>query len=213
MIFPKKTEFNRRIPKQKFYENLDLSPQIKKAFVDQIQTITWKNKLSADTCNFLAGTEVPEFEVFRIELRIEKLDEGVFRVLDSQIPYHILYELAFDGKVQYWIRHINLTNADLGKPKTVTYFHSPWMGEDNVNIELRGFTLDDVWNGLIAQIGSVQIEDGKTLDEQIQANAERDKLEKEITRLEKLARKESQPKKKFELVQKINELRKKVQDA
>lgn len=210
MIFPKKTEFNRRIPKQKFYENLDLSPQIKKAFVDQIQTIIWKNKLSADTCNFLAGKEVPEFEVFRIELRSEKLDEGVFRVLDSQIPYHILYELAFDGKVQYWIRHINLTNADQGKPKTVTYFHSPWMNEDAVDIELRGFTLDDIWNGLIAQIGSIHIEDGNTLDEQIQANAERAMLDKEIARLEKLARKESQPKKKFELVQKINALRKEI---
>lgn len=208
MIFPKTTEFNRRIPKQKFYENLELSPQIKKAFVEQIQTITWKNKFSPGTCNFLAGKNVPEFEVFRVELRSEQLDEGVLRVLDSQIPYHILYELAFDGRVQLWIRHINLTNAGAGKSKTVTYFHSPWVDEESTKIELRGFTLDDVWDGLITQIGSIQIEEGKTLDEQIQANAERDRLDKEIARLEKLARKESQPKKKFEIVQRIKSLRK-----
>ena len=39
---PKTTEFNKRIPKQKFYENLEISPALKKVFVDQVKTIYWK---------------------------------------------------------------------------------------------------------------------------------------------------------------------------
>lgn len=31
--FPKSTEFNKRIPKQKFYEKIDVSPALKKVFV------------------------------------------------------------------------------------------------------------------------------------------------------------------------------------
>ena len=42
----------------------------------------------------------------------------------------------------------------------------------------------------------------------IEINEKRQKLEKEIAKLEKQARAEKQPKKKFELVQKINNLRK-----
>ncbi|MFC2766435.1 MAG: DUF4391 domain-containing protein [Prevotella sp.] len=39
---PKSTEFNKRIPKQKFYENLSLTPAIRKAFTEQIKMIYWK---------------------------------------------------------------------------------------------------------------------------------------------------------------------------
>ena len=36
---PKSTEFNRRIPKQKFYENLTVSPALNRVFVEQIKVI------------------------------------------------------------------------------------------------------------------------------------------------------------------------------
>ena len=39
---PKSTEFNRRIPKQKFYENISVSPTLKRVFIDQIKVIYWR---------------------------------------------------------------------------------------------------------------------------------------------------------------------------
>ena len=33
---PKTTDFNKRIPKEKFYENLNVTPTLKKSFVEQI---------------------------------------------------------------------------------------------------------------------------------------------------------------------------------
>lgn len=44
---PKSTEFNKRIPKQKFYENIAVTPAMKKAFVEQIRIIYWRNKIAA----------------------------------------------------------------------------------------------------------------------------------------------------------------------
>ena len=44
---PRSTEFNKRIPKQKFYVNLQITPALKKSFVDQIKVIHWKNKIAA----------------------------------------------------------------------------------------------------------------------------------------------------------------------
>ena len=59
-------------------------------------------------------------------------------------------------------------------------------------------------------IGEVSIADGNTLDEQIAADDRRQKIEKEIAKLEKQARAEKQPKKKFELVQQIKRLKEKL---
>ena len=44
---PKSTEFNKRIPKQKFYEKIDVSPALKRVFVEQIKIIYLRNKLAA----------------------------------------------------------------------------------------------------------------------------------------------------------------------
>ena len=51
------------------------------------------------------------------------------------------------------------------------------------------------------------MEQGHSLDEQIALDEKRAKIQKEIDRLEKLARAEKQPKKKFELVQEIRKLK------
>ena len=75
-------------------------------------------------------------------------------------------------------------------------------------MQLNGLDLDAAWESLITQIGGIQIEGGNTLDEQININAQREQITKEIARLEKLARKEVQPKRRLELVQKINVLKK-----
>ena len=61
---PKSTEFNKRIPKQKFYENIAVTPAMKKAFVEQIRIIYWRNKIAATTLNLAAGEQVTEIEVF-----------------------------------------------------------------------------------------------------------------------------------------------------
>lgn len=53
--FPVSTEFNKRIPKQKFYENLDVPPALRRVFVDQIKLVYWRNKLAASTLNNCCG--------------------------------------------------------------------------------------------------------------------------------------------------------------
>jgi hypothetical protein len=52
---PKSTEFNKRIPKQKFYDNLNVSPALKRSFIDQIKVIYWANKIAASTVNLAEG--------------------------------------------------------------------------------------------------------------------------------------------------------------
>ena len=81
-----------------------------------------------------------------------------------------------------------------------------WKPTESCTIELRGLNLDKVWENIVVDIGGVIIADGNTLGEQIAADERRQKIGKEIAKLEKQARAEKQPKKKFELVQQIKKL-------
>ena len=83
--FPKSTAFGRRFPKQKFYENLDVSAEVKRLFVEQVKLITWANKLSPETMNIAPGQMVREIEVFRLTLQGQELDGRVLELMDKQI--------------------------------------------------------------------------------------------------------------------------------
>ncbi|MBS4006951.1 MAG: DUF4391 domain-containing protein [Clostridium sp.] len=58
--------FTRRISKQKFYENLSVSAEHKRIFVEQINVICWRNKMFPSTVNIAAGDTVSEIEVIEI---------------------------------------------------------------------------------------------------------------------------------------------------
>ena len=97
---PKTTEFNKRIPKQKFYENMDISPTLKKVFVEQVKIIYWRNKIAASTTNLAPGNNVTELEVFEVRLSSPVFDDSLLRQIDKEMPYHILFLLEYQGKYQ-----------------------------------------------------------------------------------------------------------------
>lgn len=203
---PSTTEYNKRIPKQKFYENLSVIPALKRIFVEQIQGVIWTNKLAPATINISAGKVVTEIEVFKIVLSAGGLDESALRQMDRQIPYHILFVLEYSGKYQIWIGYKEQSGGD-NAFKVNKYFHSDWVDEQSAAVKLEGFDMDSIYENLVRQIGGIEGSENLSLGEQIADRERREKLEKEIAKLEKLARAEKQPKKKFELVQKIKDLK------
>ena len=206
--FPKSTEFNKRIPKQKFYENIAVTPAMKRAFVEQIRIIYWRNKIATTTLNLAAGEQVTEIEVFEVRLSAPKLDESVLRQIDREIPYHILFLLEYEGRYQAVIGY---KEAAAGQTafKVDRYYSTDWLDEDDLPVHLDGFTLDAVYENFVRQIaGDVLVEEnGTTLKESIEQQKQREQLEKQIVALEAKIRKEKQPKKKFELAQKLQKLK------
>lgn len=201
---PTTTEYNKRIPKQKFYENLSVTPALKRVFVEQIHNVIWTNKIAPTTISASDGKEVTEIEVFRICLNEGTLDESALRQMDKQIPYHILFVLEYNDKYQAWIGYKELSGGD-NAFKVNKYYHTEWLAEQDLQIKIDGLDMDSIYANLVRQIGGIE-KGNQTLGEQIADREYREKLEKEIAKLEKLARAEKQPKKKFELVQQIKSL-------
>ena len=206
--FPNSTEFNKRIPKQKFYENIAVTPAMKRVFVEQIRTIYWRNKIAATTLNLAAGEQVTEIEVFEMRLSAPELDESVLRQIDREIPYHILFLLEYEGKYRAVIGY---KEAATGKTafKVDRYYSTDWLDEDDLPVHLDGLSLDAVYENFVRQIAGEVLADknGTTLKESVEQQKQREQIEKQIATLEAKIRKEKQPKKKFELVQKLSAMK------
>lgn len=212
---PKTTEFNKRIPKQKFYENIDVSPALRKVFVEQINTIYWKNKIAISTTNLAEGREVTEIEVFEIRLNASVLDEGLLRQIDREIPYHILFLLEFQGKYQAWIGYKEATLSGNKAFKVNGYYHTDWLSEEELPLKLTGLSLDEVYENFVRQIAGDKLKIevvGQSLKESVERDDQKQELQKQITTLQSKIRKEKQLNKQMQMNNELKKLKIELED-
>ena len=210
---PKSTEFNKRIPKQKFYENMEISPVIKQIFVEQIKMIYWRNKIAVSTTNLATGHDVTEIEVFEIRLNHSELDERVLRQIDREIPYHILFLLEYEGKYQAWIGYKEITTSGNKRVKVGKYYHSDWRLEEELHLWLEGLNIDTIYENLVRQIAGDKLKKvtpDESLKESITKDEKKEQLEKQISVLTVKIRKEKQLNKQIELNTEVKRLKKEL---
>lgn len=214
IALPKTTEFNRRIPKQKFYENMDISPTLKKVFVEYVKIIYWKNKIAVSTTNLAAGKDVTELEVFEIRLNSPITDDNLLRQIDRQIPYHILFILEYENKYQAWIGYKEAAMSGNNAFKVSGYYHTEWLEEDKLTLNMEGLNLDAVYENYVRQIAGDRLEretSGERLKESIERDEKRQQLQKQIDVLTARIRKEKQLNKQMEMNSQLKKLKKEME--
>lgn len=213
--FPVSTEFNKRIPKQKFYENLDVSPALRRVFVDQIRIVYWRNKLAASTLNIAAGDAVTEVEVFEVRLNEPQFDEAVLKQIDKEIPYHILFILTCDGKAQAWIGYKEAAASGSNAFKVNRYYHTDWMPEDELQLRIDGLNMDAVYESLVRQIAGdkLQAESGESLKESVERDEKIKNLKKQIEVIQGKIRKEKQLNVQMKLNGELKKLKKELENV
>ena len=195
---PKATELSRQLPKKAIYAKFSMNTAAKDRFDADISRITIVNEVSPATVAIAAGAEVKSFYVLLVALKRKDYDERVIGQLSRLIEQNMLFVLECGDEARLAVYHNKVMSTS-------------WSTKEDLSVSLKGLDLDAVWQNIIVQIGDVQIEQGKTLEEQLVIDEKRAKLLKEIDKLEKLARAEKQPKKKFELVQRENELKQRLE--
>lgn len=210
---PKTTEFNKRIPKQKFYENMDISPALKKVFVEQVKIIYWRNKIAASTTNLAAGTDVTELEVFEVRLNSPVLDDSLLRQIDKEIPYHILFLLEYQGKYQAWIGYKEAASGNKAF-KVNGYYHTEWLVEDDLPLKLEGLNVDAVYENFVRQIAGDKLKTevaGESLKESVARDEQKQKLQKQIATLQVKIRREKQLNKQMQMNNELKKLKKELE--
>lgn len=206
----KATEFNRRIPKAKFYENINITTSLKRLFVDHVKNIYWRNKIASTTTNLSAGKYVTEIEVFEVNLNSPQVDIDLLKCIDSVIPYHILYILEYNGKYQAWIGYKETIDIYKKRSKVDRYYHTNWFEETELVVRLEGLNLDDVYENLVRQIAGDKLQSDSST-ESLKQSVERDKeietLQKQISILQNKIRKEKQLNKQIEINTELKKLR------
>lgn len=196
---PKSTEIKKQLPKNAIYAKFQMNTAAKEKIDADISRITIVNEVTAEKINVDKGEEVTSFFVMHVALKRRNFDEKNIITLSKLIPQKMLMVLEFDKKIKITTFHTKLMQTD-------------WKEIDSYKLELKGLNIDKVWENIIIQIGDVTIEQGNTLEQQIVLDDKKQKLSKEIERLEKMARNEKQPKKKFEIVKSLQKLKQQLGD-
>ena len=191
---PKSTELNKPLPKTAIYTKFQMNAAEKAKIDADISRIVIVNEVSAARLNLAPGESVQAFFVLQVTLKHREFSEKTLITLSKLIPQNMVLLLECDGQAKLAIYHTKL-------------LQTPWRDPAELTLTIKGLTMDAVWENVIVQVGNIRLQTGNTLDQQIAIDEQRAKLEKEIARLEKLAWAEKQLKKKFELVQKINDLK------
>ena len=191
---PKSTELSKQLPKKAIYEKFNMNTAAKEKFDADISRINIVAEISPNTVSIAKGETVSAIYVLQVILKQKEYDSRTISQISKLIEQNMLLLLDFDGERKLAIHHTKLIQSD-------------WKPSDDCLVSLTGLNLDTVWENLITQVGGIEIEQGHSLDEQIASDEQKAKLENEIARLERQARNEKQPKKKFELVQEIKRLK------
>lgn len=209
---PKTTEFNKRIPKQKFYENINVTPALRRIFINQIKVIYWRNKIAPSTMNLETGQNVTEIEVFEVKLNSAPLDVSVLRQMDKEIPYHIVFLLEHEGRYQAWTAYKEKAGSGSNAFRVDTYYHTDWLPEDELALKIDGLNMDAVYENYVRQIAGDTLKAIVTGEpESLKESVERDKqiqlLQKQIDALQMKIRREKQLNRQMELNAELKKLK------
>lgn len=185
---PRGTELNRPLPKKSIFDKFQMNTTDRAKFDADIRKLVIVAEVSPLTVNIPADKNVPAFYVVQVNLKTTEYADKTIVQLSKLIDQKLLFVLEYVDRARLAVYHKKLIQSD-------------WCPVDEINITLSGLSLNTVWGNIILSIGGIHLEQDKTLDEQLVLNDEREKLRWQIEKLEKHARREKQPRRKFELAQ------------
>jgi len=197
---PRSTQVNRRVAKEKLYQNAALSPQTREMIKDQIDSVFWRNKLADSTMAISAGETVAEIQIFEIQLRQKELDKRVLPAIAKAIPYKILFILVFGDEAQVWIE------------ASGTFYNTDWQPLGGFMLRFDGLNLDAVYENLARQISGGRLGTDGDIEEAVDCDKKRQKLERDIAALGKRLLREKQFNKQVELNGELKRLKKELEE-
>lgn len=185
---PEVTQLQKPLPKVQIYRKFQLTNAQRTKFDADISRIDIVNEVSSRTIPaILEGKKIKSFYVLSVTLKTKDYAPKNIELIAKLIPQNLVFALQFEEKIQLAVF-------------CEKEFATDWMPESKASIQLTGLNFDEVWENIIKKIEGGEWDNDLTLEENIELKERKEKLQKEIDRLEKLARKETQPKKKFEFV-------------
>ena len=195
---PNATAINKPLYKKTVFDKFNLKTAERNRFDTDISRMTLVARVSAATLPALAeGSDIKGFYVMQVVLKRKEYDEQNIMLLQKLIPQKIVFALQYGELTQLCVFHTRL-------------LRSVWLADNDTVVALRGLTLDDVWQNIVVDIGGLDAESTDNIETQILNREHQAKIQRQIDILEKQCRSEIQTHKKYELHQKILELKQRL---
>ncbi|RGH28902.1 DUF4391 family protein [Thomasclavelia ramosa] len=158
------------------------------------------NEILEVSVNIKATEATSAIFVLQVELKRKGYDDKNIIMISKLFGQKLMSVLHYENKYQLAIYETRLLKSD-------------WKNEEEISLKLNGLDLGSVWDNFVTQVSDINVQAGNTLEEQINVEAEKEKLQKQIVDLELKARKEVQSKKKFEMVQCVDLYKERFKDV
>lgn len=194
---PKECNVNKFIPKKTFYEKVNISKVIQQEFIDKVEKIIWKYKISEENINVSKTENVEEIEIFELVLKEKYEGKNIIKVITKEISYPILFFIKFNEEFQYAIKY-----------KDNIYF-SEW--NNNIKFNFVDFNLEKVYENIVKAITNIE-DNIENIQGKLDKQQELIKIQNEINKLENQIKKEQQFNRKVEINKRILKLKQKKEE-
>lgn len=203
MAFPAATAVHRRIPKEAFYKHLTLTKVLKEKFITDVDRIFVENSFTKDNLNLAAESKIQEILLLSLLLKKREFDTKIIEAIAKQNPHKLVFLLIYEDSRQLAIWHGKL-------------YCTKWRAAADIELEAKGFSLNEIWDSFVEQIAVFE-EHAKaaselSIDERLAMQEQIIKLEKQIQKAEDVAWREQQPKKRFELYQRLQDYKNELEE-
>ena len=196
--YPNATRVERKLDKERFYVHFDLSPQLKRSFVADVERFVLVNVLTSETLDFSVRSNIEEIDVLRLELKKRDYSPKILEQIARRVPRPCLFCARLGDEARFALARGRL-------------YQTEWRPATDPPPKLLGRSLDRVWEGFVEQIAlrdpRIAQRDDLDLDGKLAVQDRVDALDKEIAAAEKAVKREKQPRLKFDLHLKCQRLK------
>lgn len=192
---PKSTDINKQLPKKAIFEKFKPNIAERKLFDEQINRLSIVAEISPQTVSIAADEDVSAIYIILVHMKTIECDKKNIILLSKLIDQNMLFALQYEEIIKFAAYRANRVLMSDSRPI------------DDWKIKLKGLDLKATWDALVVNIAQIELVEDKELDEIIIQNEFKEKLKKQILMLEKKAMSEKQPRRKWDLAEKIKQLK------
>lgn len=200
--WPSATQKEIRIPKEVLYRQLNPAASLKNKFVTDVDYILIKNSLTTESLLLTKDSEIEEILLLAVVLKKKESDRKIIEAIARQNPHKLIFQLIYGNYEQLALYEGKLYRAE-------------WKEAGQSELPLQGNTIAEIWENLARQIvllPQIRQKANLSLRQQLDLQNKIDSLKMNITKLEKAAWKEEQPKKRFDLYTKLQERKQQLEE-
>ena len=199
--WPAAAKVGRELTKERLYKEGAANASVRRRFIDEVQDVRWAYKLGEESVHLRGSDDVPEVQVFEVDLKGDDLSDTVLASIDKAVPSPIIFELHRTKAGRHEVQAVAARKQRGQKgAKVGDYLRGEWTVELPDRDPLPpAIDLPGLYTQLMLTLLPIAARRGEDLPSALDRVAAARKLQREIDLLDKRMHREAQFNRKVDL--------------